>query len=339
LTHAQLNIAIQPVSVKRTRITSLGEFMVPSFITSQGKSPHWQVGCARLAAAFCLLVLLLPLNLRAALQFDVFLGLDTYVPEASWFPITCEVYNDGPAFNGTIEVTGGMNQGGFPRLAPVELPTGTRKRITVPVFCSGSYNGEWNVRLIDSNGKTREERPNLRPRAIVQRGTVLVGSLSRVNSWAPTFLKPLSQQTQWQPVAARFLTPLFPENPIMLEGLDAIHLSSERATELRAQQVTALRSWINSGGHLILAVDQIGDVNGLPWLRSLVPMELSGVNQLQPGAAFENWLRLPVKESLTRRPPRASGSNADKKKTIKVTMDAPYSDTINDDALASQNSQ
>jgi len=60
---------------------------------------------------------------------------------------------------------------------------------------------------------------------------------------------------------------------------------------------------------------------------------LSGVNQLQPGATFENWLRSPVKESITQRAPRTTNANANKKKELKVTMEEPYSDTVNDDAF------
>ena len=41
-------------------------------------------------------------NAGAALQFDVFLGYDGTVREASWFPILCEIKNDGPAFAGVI---------------------------------------------------------------------------------------------------------------------------------------------------------------------------------------------------------------------------------------------
>ena len=277
--------------------------------------------------------MLLPLNLRAALQFDVFLGMDDYVPEASWFPVICEVYNDGPSFNGVIEITGGVSQGGYPRLVPVELPTGTRKRVTIPVFCAASHNAEWHALLKDANGKTRAEQPNLRARGVVQRGTVLVGSLSRAMNWIPTFQKPQDNQRQWQPVAARFLTPLFPDNPIVLEGMDALYLSSERAADLRAQQVAAIETWINTGGHLILAVDQIGDVNTLPWLRKRVPMELSGLAQIQPGDALENWLRSPVKQSVMKKAPRSGGSNANRQKEIKVTMEAPFSDAVNDPAF------
>jgi len=40
----------------------------------------------------------------ANLQFDVFLGYDGIVPEASWFPVICEIKNDGPGFTATIEI-------------------------------------------------------------------------------------------------------------------------------------------------------------------------------------------------------------------------------------------
>src|SRR5688572_16594637 len=44
---------------------------------------------------------------RAALQFDVHVGYEGNVHEASWFPIVCEIFNDGPSFNAVIEVSSG----------------------------------------------------------------------------------------------------------------------------------------------------------------------------------------------------------------------------------------
>src|SRR6478752_3303269 len=68
-----------------------------------------------------LLLLLTPMVSRAALQFDVFLGYDSVVPEATWFPVVCEIKNDGPSFDGVIELRGGgFNQGQIQRVG-VEL--------------------------------------------------------------------------------------------------------------------------------------------------------------------------------------------------------------------------
>ena len=70
-----------------------------------------------------------------ALQFDVFLGYDGIVPQACWFPVVCEIKNDGPAFVGTVELTGGRGTEQQVRRAVIELPTGTLKRFVIPVFC------------------------------------------------------------------------------------------------------------------------------------------------------------------------------------------------------------
>ena len=62
---------------------------------------------------------------QGALQFDVFLGYDAIVPEASWFPVVCEIKNDGPSFTGTVEVKR-ADDPDQTLLTPVELPTGVR---------------------------------------------------------------------------------------------------------------------------------------------------------------------------------------------------------------------
>src|SRR2546423_6747247 len=38
------------------------------------------------------------LSANAAVRFDVFLGYDGILPEASWFPVGFEIQNDGPSF-------------------------------------------------------------------------------------------------------------------------------------------------------------------------------------------------------------------------------------------------
>ena len=98
------------------------------------------------------------LTSRAALQFDVFLGYDWIVPQASWFPVVCEIKNDGPPFVGTVELDGGRFNQEQTRRAVVELPTGTLKRFVIPVFSTTGGFGTWDVRLLDERGKVRAEQ-------------------------------------------------------------------------------------------------------------------------------------------------------------------------------------
>src|ERR1044071_465793 len=91
---------------------------------------NWLRGLSRLLV---LGGLLLAGAARAELRFDVFIGYDGIGREASWLPIVCEINNDGPPINGVIEVSpGNYNKGQTHELA-VELPTGTTKRVTIPV--------------------------------------------------------------------------------------------------------------------------------------------------------------------------------------------------------------
>src|SRR5258708_34950239 len=90
---------------------------------------------------------------RAAMQFDVFLGYDGVVPEATWFPLLFEIKNDGPSFNGMVELTSeNMNQGQARRMV-VELPTASLKRFVRPVFSTSyGYITGWDGRMLVGAG-------------------------------------------------------------------------------------------------------------------------------------------------------------------------------------------
>jgi len=248
----------------------------------------------RFAAIFAMLMAG-ALGCQGALQFDVFLGYDSVVPEASWFPVVCEIKNDGPSFNGVIEITGGNYNQGQTRRALVELPTGTLKRITVPVFSTTRGYSSWDVRLLDDRGKTRAEQAGMRARKQVAAGTPVLGALTRTASGTPV-LRPIKpQQGELQPAAARLLPSIFPDNPLVLEGMDSLYLSSEKASDLRVpNQVDALYAWVHAGGHLIVGVEQVTDVSSIPWLKSLFPMEVTDIQTLPQHSVFQDWIRNPT---------------------------------------------
>ncbi len=121
----------------------------------------------------------------AVLQFDVFLGYDSLVPEACWFPIVCEIKNDGPAFTGVVEVGGGQFNDGQTRRLAVELPTGTLKRVVIPAFSTARGYSSWDVRLLDERGRVRAEQVTLRPRRQMAASAPLIGSLARTVGGTP----------------------------------------------------------------------------------------------------------------------------------------------------------
>lgn len=238
--------------------------------------------------AALLFLLLMPLfaavpTSRGALQFDVHVGYEGNIHEASWFPIVCEIFNDGASFNAVIEVSGGQFGNDQVREVPVELPTNTRKRIVIPMFASGARfgNNEWHGRLLTaSGGKVIQERRNI-PTTFVAWESVLMGALPRNFGGSPVFPEMKQNRADMKPEVARFTVDQFPDNPITLEGLNAIYLNSEKAPDLKVTQVTALLGWVRSGGHLVVSAEQISDVNATPWLKQFLPMDFTDTRNVR----------------------------------------------------------
>jgi hypothetical protein len=240
-----------------------------------------------------ILVCVLAFSAQAALQFDVFLGYDGVVPNSTWIPIVCEAKNDGPSFTGVVEVDSGDNSSGQTRKMIVELPTGTLKRFTIPVIAT-SRSQRWDVRLLDERGKVRAEQLSIPIRKEISSGTAILGALPRTASFTPIILPIKPQQPGLQPASARLLPTIFPDNPLVLEGMSALYLNSAKAAELRLRepnQVDALYRWLNAGGHLIVGVEQITDVTSTPWLDQLFPVELKDIKTIHRHPELQEWLK------------------------------------------------
>lgn len=254
----------------------------------------------RLAILFgVLFVLSGVLPARAALQFDVFLGYggqptgtDGIVREAGWFPVACEVLNDGPSFNAVFEVSASQMGSGQARRLAVELPTNTRKRFVIPVFAASGTYGVWEARLLDDRGKVRAEKNGLRPRGVAWE-SVLMGALPRTFAGLPKLpeLRNNNARTVLQPLVARLQVEQMPDSPIPLEGLDAIYLNSEKGLELKVNQSDALSAWVHGGGHLIVGVEQASDIKATAWLEELLPIALTGSETRKANREVLDWLR------------------------------------------------
>src|SRR5262245_13423191 len=239
-------------------------------------------------AAVILLLIGSTVRSRAELQFDIFLGYDSVVREAAWFPIAVEVLNDGPSFNAVIEISTGNISSDQVRQVRIELPTNTRKRLTVPIFATGGRFDQWNVRLVDERGRTRAER-SAQSKPMAWEG-FLLGAVPRSFAGAPALPDTNTRRPEMKPQVARIQAEIFPDNPIALEGLNALYLNSEKAIALKVNQVGALLAWIHEGGHLILAVEQITDVNATPWLQQLLPCDLREAVNLAIDEDVQRWL-------------------------------------------------
>jgi len=136
----------------------------------------------------------------------------------------------------------------------VELPTGTLKRLVIRFFGPAVWLFSWNIRLLDDRRKVRAETTS---RPIRKNNPFGIPLLAAVTRTPPPLPDVKASGLDMKPIVARLQPDLFPDNPIALEGLDTIYLSSERALDLKVNQVNALLAWLQAGGHLVVGVEQI----------------------------------------------------------------------------------
>lgn len=265
---------------------------------------------------------------RAELQFDIFLGYDSVVREAAWFPIAVEVFNDGPPFNATVEIATGNISSDQVRQIPIELPTNTRKRLTIPIFATGGRLDQWNVRLVDERGRIRAERP-AQSKPMAWEG-FLLGAVPSSFAGAPALPDTNTRRPEMKPQVARIQPEIFPDNPIALEGLNALYLNSGKAIALKVNQVAALLAWIHEGGHVILTVEQITDVNATPWLQQLLPCDLKETANMAIDEDVQQWLG---KDARSEIPTATPGARPGKRSNFISSAPNPYAMLPNDPAF------
>lgn len=243
----------------------------------------------RPSLVWLLLALLLTPPARAAVQFDLFAGHDNTVRSGGWFPVAFEVFHDGPGFQGTIEIT----PAGFsaqPQRLVLDLPTNTRKRVVLPMFSSSAGFLSLEARLLDAAGKVRAQANPVRLNQLAWE-TFHLAAAPGTPGGLPAFPDLGRNRTELVPLVSRLQLPFLPDNPIALEGVNAVYLNSSKALELKEPQVEALVAWVQLGGHLILAIDQPADINATDWLRLLVPGRVAGVKSVRLDGELGRWLK------------------------------------------------
>ena len=230
--------------------------------------------------SFCL-SLLLALPAPAAAQtsnisLEVHVGYNESYRVGSWFPIWVVIGNDGPDTVATIEWAFSGNNAPF--LREVELPRGARKQVVFYARSeSFSRTGELVVRT--TNNPVVRESVRMNP---VEQSGVLVGTLST----NPAFFNSLNgaifrwdvgqQQQPFFADAANVVSlqlEHLPDQVMGLRGLDMLVVHDVALNQLTAEQLQALRLWVQLGGILIVS----GGLNAeqtTAGISDLLPVEI-----------------------------------------------------------------
>ena len=234
-----------------------------------------------------------PARAGADSRFDVFPGYDYLQPDHGWFPITCEVQNDGPSYNAVIEVSAQQLGSAQTRRVAVDLPKGTLKRVGKHPRLH-RFRPVERAYLLDERGKVRSEQ-SLMQAKVLPPDLPLVAGLCRTVQGLPTFPELPSRYQGLPPPtayrAARLEPATFPDNPIAMESISVLYLNSQKALELTEPQATAIMAWLQDGGHLVIGVEQISDITGSRWLQNLMPCDLTSVANLANHSQLQEWLQ------------------------------------------------
>ena len=189
-------------------------------------------------------------------------------------------------FMGEIEVTSRrFNEGQTrPRVRGI-ADRHARSALVIPVFSTARYQSSWDVRLLDERGRVRErsDRAFVRARQVAaDTHPASVRCRARPPACPPFRSMPgcgdgVSTRRGAASVRAFFLTiPSF-----WTAWTRFISTRKKRPTSPCRRVNAALLAWLNDGGHLIVGVESISDVNGTPWLKRLVPCDLTDMRTVQ----------------------------------------------------------
>lgn len=246
--------------------------------------------------------------LRAAAQqqspivIEVSAGYDGAYRFSEWFPVTINIANDGPDVRGILEWSF-PGQGDFKAFRrAIDLPRGSRKRVTMSVF-SRDFARNGRIQLLsDGVSLARQDVPL----EAFDQERLLIGIVSS----DPALLSSLeSLSLRWvNGASVRHLdAELLPEHTAALRGIDILFLHDIDTGALTPAQRDALILWVDLGGQLIVGGGLAGEKTAAG-LADILPVEITGrivQADLSPLARLAGVSFAPTTSALTEARPRA----------------------------------
>ncbi|MCZ7544425.1 MAG: hypothetical protein M5R40_13250 [Anaerolineae bacterium] len=217
----------------------------------------------------------------ATVQMSIEAGFDGYYRASAWVPVFINVSNNGPDISGELLVRTVVR--GVVFATPIELPTQSRKQITLYITLDGTEPAI-NVELMHHG--ILVERIGA-PVRLVQQPDVLYGVISDAPGGGVNLdrVRPFVGEAYQANLGIQQL----PAQPEALRAFDAIYIGDADSGRLSPAQRQALADWVLRGGHLIVS-------GGASWQRTtaglgdLVPAEIDGTTTVAGLAPLEAYL-------------------------------------------------
>ena len=224
-------------------------------------------------------------------SFQVNAGFETHYRDGNWVPVQITLNNDGPDFRGVLSLIaptpqfiGNSNQGTPSNYqVSITLANGAQKQVTmyVPLYFDVQ---SITVQLLDSIGNVvGSKATTLAP---LLPGDIFIGILSDQSSG----FSPLSSAqlpNQGGSIDLEYLNAgTMPGMAAALKNFNAIVMDNFTSSNLSAAQLSAMQTWVDQGGTLIL-------VGGPEWHRTmgalpsrLVPVKVNGTETIAAGTSL-----------------------------------------------------
>lgn len=213
-------------------------------------------------------------------------GFDGVYRAQAWLPVVVTARNNGAAVNGRLvirpETSGAALNGTFS--TPISLAEGATQTATLAIT-AGANLTQLRVELIDNEGViVASEQVNTRwiqPFDVLY-AVVTESSFGAVDLTGVRFSRGNAYQATW--TAAQL-----PSQVGMLDSLDLMLISNADTGRFTPAQVSALESWVASGGHLIVT-------GGANWqataagIGHLLPISVENSTQIDSLAPLADWL-------------------------------------------------
>lgn len=218
-----------------------------------------------------------------------------YFKYGEWLPLHIELENPGQDIDAIVRVRVQRNTGGVTFTAPVSLPSGAHKRITLYIL-PNNFSHSLDVELVQDKEVITTQKTDIHP---IMNINVFIG-LAATNYQALSLLKGIEYPNNMRPVEVMNVpTEQFPERIEGLRSIDVLVFNDIDTSKLSPKQVSALHSWVHAGGRLVIGggAGASRTLSGLP--EDLLPVKLVGEQKvagetLAPLAVFAGAKSIPV---------------------------------------------
>jgi hypothetical protein len=200
-----------------------------------------------------------------------------HVRAASWFAVAVDVANAGPTITGELRITGGADS--RTRFGtPVELATGSRKQYLLYAL-PPSFGGNMTVELVTGGQVAAKAQVAI---ALHDATQLVVGVVAEDPAGLVGELDLLPNPNGLAPVIVPLATSDLPERIQAWAPLDRLVWQDVDAASLTPAQLAALRTWVSSGGRLVIVGGTAGvdTLTGFP--DDLLPYRPTGLLDVDP---------------------------------------------------------